>query len=400
LRHQRRIAADGAVAVKVGIDVHSLGTRNGGNESYYRELLFALQQVDSEIRYFLYGISPDALNLQSGHERFQCRPISTNRYLRIPISLPRSATRDQLDLFHAQFIVPPGLRCKTVTTIPDIAFERFPEWFPLYQRGWSKYLIRRSAQKADRIITVSENSKCDLIGLYQIPDERVTVIYPAVAASFRPRQKKAAKARIAQKYGIVGDFILYIGRLQGRKNLLRLVDAFAMMRGSNSRKLVLAGSRDTLFTPVAKRIEEHRLEQDVFLPGYIPAEDLPYLYSAADLFVYPSLYEGFGLPVAEAMACGVPVVTSRGSSLEEVAGDAALLCDPLDSNSIAASLDKVLASESLRMQLSSAGLDRSRRFTHLAMARATISVYEEALGGPKALKSSSTPLVPRTSVCH
>jgi glycosyltransferase involved in cell wall biosynthesis len=400
LRRAPRIASSGAFAVKVGIDVHSLGTRSGGNETYYRELLGALQQVDSEIRYFLYGIDPEALSQQGDRERFQCRPVSASRYLRIPFSLPQSAKRDDLDLFHAQFIVPPGLRCKTVTTIPDIAFERFPEWFPLYQRRWSRYLIRRSAHKADHIITVSENSKRDLINIYQIAADNVTVIYPAPDKSFRPYDKKAAQARIALQYGILGDFILYIGRLQGRKNLLRLVDAFAQMGCSNCRKLVLAGSPDTLFAPVRKRIAEQRLQQVVLLPGYIPAEDLPWLYSAADLFVYPSLYEGFGLPVVEAMACGVPVVTSKGSSLDEVAGDAALLCNPLDTNSIAACLDKALGSESLRMQLSRAGLDRSRHFTHHSMASATISVYEQVLAGPNAFKTCSTSLPPKATVCH
>src|SRR6476661_4119676 len=120
--------------MKVGIDVHSLGSGSGGNETYYRELLYALQQVNSEIRYFLYGVGPDVL--EQRNERFQCKPVPGNRYLRIPFSLPRSARRDKIDIFHAQFIVPPGMRCRTVTTIPDIAFERFPEWFPLYQRTW------------------------------------------------------------------------------------------------------------------------------------------------------------------------------------------------------------------------------------------------------------------------
>jgi glycosyltransferase involved in cell wall biosynthesis len=174
---------------------------------------------------------------------------------------------------------------------------------------------------------------------------------------------------------------LYLGRLQARKNLARLVEAYALVRKAGLRQtLVIAGKQDSLFEPLRSRIKELELEEDILLPGYVHAEDVPVFYSAAEVFVYPSLYEGFGLPVIEAMSCGVPVITSRGSSLEEVAGNAALLIDPLDELSIASALKQVLGDGELRNYLSEAGLNRSKRFDFKEAGRQTVAVYERVTG--------------------
>jgi glycosyltransferase involved in cell wall biosynthesis len=297
--------------------------------------------------------------------------------LRIPLAIPHRMREDRLDIFHAQHVVPPFLKCKTITTIPDIAYEHYPEFFPYFQRTWLKLLVRSSARNSDHIITVSEHSKQDIIQTYGVCDEKITVTYEAAGREFFPRDKEKAREEIACKYGIGVNFVLYLGRLQGRKNLARLVEAYARVRRAGfHHKLVLAGKRDSLFQPVMARIRELHLENDVVLPGYIRAEDVPTLYSAADIFVYPSLYEGFGLPVLEAMACGVPVITSRGSSLEEVAGDAAVLVDPLSESSIYTALEQVLGDVALRTRLSQAGLTRNREFDFKRTAQQTMQVYE------------------------
>ena len=183
--------------------------------------------------------------------------------------------------------------------------------------------------------------------------------------------------KLARKYGITGEFVLYLGRLQARKNLTRVVEAFAKVRRAGlPYKLVLAGRQDSLFEPVLARIRELQVENDVLLPGFLPAEDVPLFYNAAEVFLYPSLYEGFGLPVVEAMACGVPVITSQGSSLEEVAGDAALLVDPLSESSIASAIQRILEDSALRLRLREAGLSRSKLFNFEKTAQQTMDVYE------------------------
>jgi glycosyltransferase involved in cell wall biosynthesis len=284
-------------------------------------------------------------------------------------------------VFHAQFIVPPGLKCKTVAAIFDITFEHFPEAFPAYQRLWSKMLIRSSARRADHIVTLSEHSRQDIAATYGVAEEKITVTPLGAGEAFFPREREEAKELLAREYKIEGPFILYLGRLQARKNLGRLVDAFASIRHAGfAHKLVLAGRPDSLFAPVLSRIRELKLEQQVLMPGYVRAEHIPFFYSAAQIFVFPSLYEGFGLPVIEAMACGLPVITSRGSSLEEVGGEAAILVDPLDTASLARAMQSALADTTLCGQLRQAGLKRAADFSQAKTAQKTLSVYQGLLG--------------------
>jgi glycosyltransferase involved in cell wall biosynthesis len=378
--------------LRLGIDIHSVGSQKGGNATYYRELVKELFNVRCDHNFLLYYTNPAAPEQFNTGQRFVFRRlIPASRWLRIPFTLPSLAWHDKLDLFHAQFIVPPFLKCKTVTTIPDIAYEHSPDFFPFHQRAWLKVLVRESARRADHIITVSERSKSDLIQLYGVSPEKITVTYEGAGDEFVPLDKSQARERVERKYGIHGEFILYLGRLQGRKNLIRLVHAFATVRKAGfAHKLVLAGKTDSLFQPTLSLIRELKLENDILLPGYVDAQDLPSMYNAAEIFVYPSLYEGFGLPVVEAMACGTPVITSRGSSLEEVAGAAALLVDALDQRSLAEALTRLLADLSLREQLGKAGVSRSSQFSFKRAAHQTIGVYERVLGGDNARESAES----------
>lgn len=366
----------------IGIDVHSIGTRAGGNETYYRELIKELLKIRCDHRFLLYYISPlAAKQIAVSHGAVLKRLAPAHCSLRIPFTLPWRSKCDHLDLFHAQFIVPPFLKCKTVTTIPDIAYEHFPQFFPASQRAFLKVLVRESAKKADHIITVSQYSKRDLVETYGIKPEKITVTYEGAGDEFGPRNKDQAKENLRRKYGLDWPFILYVGRLQARKNLARLVRSYAEIRKTGiEHKLVLAGRLDSLFRPVISLVRDLGLESDVVFPGYIDAAELPDLYSAADVFVYPSLYEGFGLPVIEAMACGTPVITSRGSSLEEVAGQAAVLVDALDEESITSALRLVLSDGNLRERLHRAAIQRSHDFSFKNAARQTLSVYEFLLG--------------------
>jgi glycosyltransferase involved in cell wall biosynthesis len=364
--------------LRIGIDIHSLGGQQGGNETYFQELTRSLIELPGAHELVLYYTQAAARGRFSanGHVSLeQLRP--RNPLLRIPLTIPWRSRKDRLDVFHAQHIVPPFLKCKTVTTIPDIAYEHFPEAFPRRQRLWLKKLVRDSARRADHIITVSEYSKRDIVTTYGIPEDKVTVTYEGAGPEFQPVDREKAKHALACRYGITGPFVLYLGRLQARKNLTRVVEAFAQVRRAGlPHRLVLAGKQDSLFEPVLSRIRELGLESEILLPGFLTAADVPLFYNAAEVFVYPSLFEGFGLPVVEAMACGVPVITSQGSSLEEVAGDAALLVDPLSESSIAGAMQRLLEDSDLRSRLRQAGLKRSRMFDFRNTARQTMDVYE------------------------
>jgi glycosyltransferase involved in cell wall biosynthesis len=370
--------------MRVGIDVHSVGSGQGGNETYYRELVKELLRSYPNHRFLLYYTNViQAEDLGLGDNFSLHRLFPKNPALRIPFVVPWQVRQGRLDVFHAMYVLPPCLRCKTVTTVADIAYEHFPEFFRAHEIAWFKTMIPWSIRKSDHVITVSEYSKRDIARTYGIREDKITVTYEGAGPDFFPRDQAVSKEQLARRYGIKGDFVLYLGRLQARKNLLTLVNAFARVyKGGRGlpHKLVLAGKKDSMFGPVLSRIQQLRLEQCVLMPGYIADEDVPLFYSAADLFAYPSFFEGFGLPVIEAMACGTPVITSRNSSLEEVAGDAALLVEPSDEISIAEALTRALEDNELRIRLGQAGLARSKQFSFRSTARGTMAVYEQIMG--------------------
>jgi glycosyltransferase involved in cell wall biosynthesis len=367
--------------MRIGIDAHSLGGKQSGNETYYRSLLRSLARLDSENDYLIYYTmdgAPETLGLKN--DRFAARRIRpASPYLRIPFVLPVELLSEPVDVFHAQFIVPPFLKCRTVTTIPDIAYEHHPEFFPPYQVAWSKKLIPWSARRADRVITVSLFSKEDLTKLYKIDPDKIAVTYEAAGSEFYPRDRGCAREHVARRYGIERPFVLYVGRLQARKNLVRLVEAYSQVRREGAeQQLVLVGKKDWKAQPILDKVADLGLTRDVVLTGYVPAEDLPWFYGAADAFAYPSIFEGFGLPVLEAMASGTAVITSMGSSLQEVAGDAALIVDPLDVNSITSALRRMLSDQTLREEMARAGIRRSKVFDRDRCAMETLAVYRSA----------------------
>ena len=242
-------------------------------------------------------------------------------------------------------------------------------------------LVRATATRADHITTVSRFAAADITRTYGVPPEKLSVAYQAAADRFRPRDKQVCQEHLARAYGITFPFILYVGRIQARKNLLRLVEAYARLRklGTTAR-LVLVGKKDWQSEKLLARIHELRLDDSVIFPGYVSADDLPLFYNAAEVFVFPSVFEGFGLPVVESMASGAPTITSRGSSLEEVAGDGALLVDPFDVASIADAIERVLGDPELQRQLADRGLRRSAEFKPEELSLKMLDVYRSLVG--------------------
>jgi len=363
--------------MKIAIDVHSLGTQAGGNETYFRQLLSGLVADSSNHRYILFYTQSAALPAVNGDPRFTFLPIPKNPVQRICISLPRRLKEVKPDIFHCQYIQPPFGKAKTVVSIHDLAYEHFPEFFHPLEAIRLKKLVRWTARRAAHIFTLSEFSAADIADRYDVSRDKITVTHLTAADSFRPREKQYCREHLAQKYGIDFPYILYVGRIQARKNLRRLVEAYASVRKQGvSAKLVLVGKKDWKSEQLLAKIKELGLESAVVFPGFVSFEDLPFFYNATEVFVFPSFFEGFGLPVVESMASGVPTITSLGSSLEEVAGDGALLIDPHDTGAIAEALGRILSDSELRRQLISRGLQRSAQFKQKDLALQVLNVYQ------------------------
>jgi glycosyltransferase involved in cell wall biosynthesis len=257
-----------------------------------------------------------------------------------------------------------------------------PETFTRRGQMQLRLTVRRTARRAARIATVSEFSRQDLIRTYRLAPEKVAVTYNGVAPRFTPRHgSNDETASVRRRFGIERDFLLAVGSLQPRKNLARLIRAYARLREeceSFTPQLVIAGRQLWLADEVFAEITRQRWARDVIVTGYVADEELPALYRAASALVYPSLFEGFGLPPLEAMACGTPVVTSNTSSLPEVVGDAALKVDPYDESAIAQAMLTVTTDQQLRAHLREAGPQQARRFTWRAAAEKTLALYKEA----------------------
>jgi glycosyltransferase involved in cell wall biosynthesis len=367
--------------MRIGIDAHRIGTRSTGSQTYVYNLLKHLALLESHGEEYAVYLEPaQRIEELESHPSFRTRTIWTSSApLRYAWFYPLEGWRKRFDVFHAQYSLPPLLRGRSVLTVFDLAYERFPQFFRRKIRTQMKFMIRESCRRADHIITISESSKRDLIEIYKIDPKRITVTYPGAMDSCRPMGLGLVWDRLRDAYNLDSPYILYVGNLEPRKNLSRLLEAYAELRRREriNHKLVIVGQKDWLYHEVFETIRIRSLENDVAFTGYIPADDLPAFYNGASVMVYPSIFEGFGLPVVEAMACGTPVITSTGSSLEEIAKDAALLVDPFSVSSISTAIEKVVNSLELQKQLRQAGLTRVSQFSYRNMAEQTRSVYQQ-----------------------
>ncbi|HJX82770.1 MAG TPA: glycosyltransferase family 1 protein [Candidatus Angelobacter sp.] len=366
--------------MKIAIDAHSIGSQAGGNETYFRQLLRGLARDKSDNEYILFQAHRDPLEEVEGDSRFTSVAIPQNPILRLTVSIPRLLRKTKPDVFHCQYIQPPFTRVKTVVTIHDLAHEHFPDFFHPLEGMRLRKMVKSAARRADNVTTVSKFCMADIERTYGVPPEKISMAYQAASEQFRPRDKQVCQGHLARAYGIEFPFILYVGRLQARKNLPRLVEAYARLRkqGTTAR-LVLVGKRDWQFEKLLSRIRELGLDDSVIFLGYVSADHLPLFFNAAEAFVFPSLFEGFGLPVVESMASGVPTITSFGSSLEEVAGDGAFLVDPLDVSSIADAMSRVLGDSDLQRQLVNRGLRRSAQFNAGELPLKMLDLYRSLI---------------------
>ncbi|MEP6921455.1 MAG: glycosyltransferase family 1 protein [bacterium] len=370
--------------MRIAIDAHSVGTGLGGNESYATNLIEALAEIDSVNHYTLYVTRDEAIQRFSNRWRnFKVRPtLPHTPLIRIPLTLSAELRKNPVDLLHVQFSGPPLAPCPVVVSIHDLSFEHLPETFKRRSRAQLRLTVRHSARKAAHILALSEHARADIVETYGIAPERVTAIPIAAANHFMPIKDLRELQRIRHTYGISGDYILSVGSIQPRKNLARLVEAYARLhraRAGQVPQLVIAGKRAWLYGDTLRKIKESGVADSVIVPGYVPDADLPALYSGALCFVYPSYFEGFGLPPLEAMNCGAPVITGNRTSLPEVVGNAGLLVDPFDVEAIANGIAQILDDSDLRSQLRTSGFERARMFDWKETAKQTLEVYKRAV---------------------
>jgi glycosyltransferase involved in cell wall biosynthesis len=270
-----------------------------------------------------------------------------------------------------------------VITVHDLSYLFFPQSFRTLNRSYLQTFTRLSVRQARRVIAVSESTKRDLVQQYGLSPGKVDVVHNGVDAGFQPLPAGQVVAFRKEK-GLPDRFILFVGTLEPRKNVVRLVEAYARLPKDRP-PLMLVGGKGWLYDEIFARVEALGLSGEVRFVGYVPADALPWWYNAADLFVYPSLYEGFGLPPLEAMACGTAVISSTASSLPEVVAQAGLLIDPAEPEALAKAMEQVLADREMRKQMESAGLVQAKNFSWEKSARKTVESYRRALtpGGGK-----------------
>jgi len=283
-----------------------------------------------------------------------------------------------VDIFHSpDFVLPPVRRARTMLTVHDLSFMRYPECADAHLRAYLNKVVPRSVRRADLVLADSQHTKDDLAELLDVDADRIEVIYPGVEERFRPIGDKATLEEVRKRYSLPPRFVLGLGTLQPRKNFTRLIEAYSLLITHYPfLQLVIVGGKGWLYEEIFAAVEELGLEEKVIFAGFVADGDLPTLYNLADLFVFPSLYEGFGLPPLEAMACGTPVITSNASSLPEVVGEAGLMVEATDVKALAEAMKRVLEDDVLREGMIAKGLEQARQFTWQKAAAKLLNLYE------------------------
>ncbi len=361
----------------IGIDAsRAVADRPTGTEIYSRRLIEALLALDSPHQFRLYfRTRPPAASFEDAEWRVIPFP---RLWTHVRLSWEMARRRPDL-LFVPAHVLPPIRPRLSLVTIHDLGYRHFPEAHPWRQRLYLDVSTRWNARAATHVLVDSEATKADLMAHYATRPEKITVAYPGADHSLGPVTDPAAIEAVKARYHIAGSYFLYLGTLQPRKNLARLVEAFGQFVGrrpESSASLILAGKRGWLYDELFERVRRRGLEGRVHFPGYVAEEDKAALLSGALAFTFPSLHEGFGFPVLEAQACDCPVITSNTSSLPEVAGDAALLVDPEDAAAIGDAMERLVTDPLLAQKLVERGRANVRRFSWTRCASTVLDVIQ------------------------
>lgn len=374
--------------MRIGIDARMYRTEFTGIGRYVYELIRHLSRLDEKNDYVLFMNQPEFDQFTPPNKRFEKVLVNARHYsLAEQLRYLRILRWAKLDLMHfTHFNAPIFYRRPSVVTIHDLTLSFFPgkkmnSWF--YRMAYNM-VLRSACRQASTLIAVSENTKADLAELLRVSPSKVEVIYEGVGEEFGPRGDREFQQWVGKKYGITKDYLLYTGVWRGHKNLVNLIKAFALLREGSEGfdlQLVITGEEDPYYPEIKRTVKELALEHHVVYTGMVPEKELIALYQCAKAYVFPSLYEGFGLPPLEAMRCGTPVLASKSSCIPEICGDSnALYFDPYDPEDMANVIRRVLLDESLYNDLRECGLRHSLKFSWEKMAEETLKVYQRTLG--------------------
>lgn len=370
--------------MRFSVDAHAIGRHLTGNEVYVRNLLAGFAALDGTSDFIAYlSRDIDAASASVVPARFATRAVSANAFIRLGLDLPARLREDRPDLLHVQYTAP--LRCSVplVVSVHDISYIDHPEYFTLARASQLRLTVSRTLARAARVVTPSEFSRERILSAYQVDPARVSMVPNAVSSMFRPVSRSHAASAVLRRFGISEPFVLTVGDLQPRKNHPGLIRAFEHVVTAHPKlrqQLVIVG-KDTWFSPrVHAKARSSSVSDRIRFTGWVSDEDLVQLYSAADTMIFPSFYEGFGLPILEAMACGCAVACSNTSAMPEVADSAALLFDPHDDGQMIRALQDLLLDPGLRARMQRLGQARASLFTWERTARETLDIYYRVAG--------------------
>jgi len=366
--------------MRVAIDARKL--HDFGIGTYIRNLLRHLARTDHETDYVLLCCEADlGVAAQLGPNFRSVLEPSPNYSIREQMHVPWVLRRERPDVYHApHYVLPAGVRCPSVVTIHDCIHLMFPQYLPnRLAYAYARAQMWAAARRSDCILTVSEASKRDILHLFNVPPEKIVVVYNAIDSHFAVTPSEEAVARVRERYQLNHQFVLYVGNIKPHKNLVRLIEAFDELRRSGFEhvKLLIIGDEISKLPSLRRAVHHYKLHKQVRFLGYLSDDQLAILYRLASVFAFPSLYEGFGLPPLEAMASGTPVVTSNVSSLPEVVGDAAVLVNPYDVDAIVEGLRRVLTDPALAAEMRRKGIERAREFSWERSVAKTWGVYQQ-----------------------
>ncbi len=366
--------------MRIGLEISPLVMRMSGMPSYVLGLLSGLAEVDTSDEFFLYTNRPIPIKLDLPPNYKIClvnRPIPRAQ-LWFQLSLPTHMKRDRLDVYHSPWHrLPLRLPVPAVVTIHDLSGYLMPVIHTIQTR-LHNFIMPSLLRKSAKIIAVSEFTASEIRRHFPDASGKISVIYEAAPPDYRRVTDESRLDEVRKLYSLPQQYILYLGALEPRKNVIGLLRAFAMVTSNVDQMLVLAGSRSWKYQPIIDLLSQSPLRERVMLAGPVERKDIPAILSMADFLAWPSLYEGFGLPVLESMACGTPVLTSNNSSMSEVAGEAAMLIDPTVVEDIAQGLERLCRDRDLREDLAEKGLRQASRYSWKSTAEQTLDVYRKA----------------------
>ncbi|NLE43622.1 MAG: glycosyltransferase family 4 protein [Chloroflexi bacterium] len=357
----------------LAINATEIGRQRGGNESYLRGLVEGLLSLATQVRVTLLA-TPTGADWCAERAGATSSIVDIGPYRRVPFHFWQQAAilrRVKPDWYLSTFFLPPVISCRAAVLVHDMSFRAHPEYFPSHIAWYMRILTGAAIRRADRVIALSQFTEREVLRFHPEAQHRTVVVYPGVGAEFALTDDDEVDQRVLDRMGIPSGYIFALGNIHPRKNLSRLLDAYLALKSGGE------AVPPMLWAGLPRWDSGHLLQRarsaGVILPGFVPQEDLPAIYRQAAMMVYPSIYEGFGLPPLEAMACGTPVIVSDTTSLPEAVGDAALLVDPTDAQAIGAAITQILRDDSLRLRLRRAGLERARDLTWARTARLLLS---------------------------